>query len=509
METIELNPFERDESFKLLEKVRRGDKISVEQSEELCKICSGIPLVLLTLTSLQKDLKCFVKLPSEERTNFLWKMKTVPHEKKIGFSLDVCFQRLTPQVQLTLLHLCLYRGLFTPEKAAKIFCSPESREHNLRAIVLELGRCNLLHLQKDKNKYTFLTVIRDHFKLKGKRQEYREEIQRARDLLIDYIISFLKETFKVFLGKNSVKSAIEEFSGEKENVMQLVEWIDKGKMDEERVKKCIDVFNVAGEMLAKMMAKFNYRTVYESLAENCRKMGDQRRLAECLTSLGIKKIFNCICTTGLCNKAIARARPSLEKAHRIQTDLQVNTGNSRAQCLAKLGRCLVRSSDTEGGKATIEEAIRIRKATIATPIDHEEEGGENVCHVMLVATYNDMAVALSFENHHREAVNIRRNQVMPIYRERLGDHPFTATILNNMSNNHRDLGEFRAAEQYAKQALDIRRKLLADHRDTIKSLFDLGMALKANRKFKEARDFLEECKAMQEKVVNDETLEQK
>ena len=98
---------------------------------------------------------------------------------------------------------------------------------------------------------------------------------------------------------------------------------------------------------------------------------------------------------------------------------------------------------------------------------------------------------------------------MPIYRERLGDHPFTATILNNMSNNHRDLGEFRAAEQYAKQALDIRRKLLADHRDTIKSLFDLGMALKANRKFKEARDFLEECKAMQEKVVNDETLEQK
>ena len=391
METIELNPFERDESFKLLEKVRRGDKISVEQSEELCKICSGIPLVLLTLTSLQKDLKCFVKLPSEERTNFLWKMKTVPHEKKIGFSLDVCFQRLTPQVQLTLLHLCLYRGLFTPEKAAKIFCSPESREHNLRAIVLELGRCNLLHLQKDKNKYTFLTVIRDHFKLKGKRQEYREEIQRARDLLIDYIISFLKETFKVFLGKNSVKSAIEEFSGEKENVMQLVEWIDKGKMDEERVKKCIDVFNVAGEMLAKMMAKFNYRTVYESLAENCRKMGDQRRLAECLTSLGIKKIFNCICTTGLCNKAIARARPSLEKAHRIQTDLQVNTGNSRAQCLAKLGRCLVRSSDTEGGKATIEEAIRIRKATIATPIDHEEEGGENVCHVMLVATYNDMA----------------------------------------------------------------------------------------------------------------------
>ena len=106
-------------------------------------------------------------------------------------------------------------------------------------------------------------------------------------------------------------------------------------------------------------------------------------------------------------------------------------------------------------------------------------------------------------------MNIRESEVMPIYRERLGDHPFTATIVNNLSNNHRDLGEFEAAEDYAKQALDIRRELLADHRDTIKSLFSLGVALKANKKFREAKDLLEECKTMQEKVVDDSTLEKK
>ena len=392
MEKIHLNPFDTDESSKLLEKVRCADRISVKETEELCKSCSGIPLILHTLISFQEDLKCFVKSPPEERTNFLWKMKTVPKEDKIEVCLNHCFQRLTPQAQLTLLSLCLYKGLFTPEKAAKIFCSPESSEHNLRAIVLELGRCNLLHLQKfqDTNKYTFLTVVREHFKLKAK-QEYRKEIQHARGLLIDYLISFLKETFKVFLGKNSVKSAIEEFSAEKENVMQLVEWIDEGEMDEERVKKCIDVFNVAGEMLAKMMGKLNYRNVYESLAEKSEKMRDQRRLAECLTSLGIMEIFNCISATGLSDEAIRLARPNLEKAHRIQTHLQVNKGNSRAQCLAKLGRCRVRSGETERGKAMIEEAIRIREAAVETPDDHEEEGGENVCYVMLGATYNDKA----------------------------------------------------------------------------------------------------------------------
>ncbi|XP_015765639.1 PREDICTED: uncharacterized protein LOC107344490 isoform X2 [Acropora digitifera] len=514
-EAIHLNPFDKDESSTLLKKVRRDEKISDEKSEKLCEICSGIPLVLHTLMSSQEDLIGFLdyfeKSNPKKRANLLWKMKTVPQEKKIGFCLELCFQRLTPQLQVTLLRLCLNRGLFSPDKAAKIFCSSTSSADDIRENVLELGRCNLLHRQKFQgtNKYTFLWVIREYFKDKANEERYREEIQHARGLLIDYLISFLKETFKVFLGTNSVKLAIDEFSAEKENVMQLVEWIDKGEMDEERIKKCIDVFNVAGEMLAKMMAKFNYRAVYESLAEKCREMGDQQRLAECLTSLGIKEIFNCICTTGLCDKAIERARRCLDEAHDIQTDRQVNKGNSRAQCLAKLGRCLVRSRDTERGKAMIEDAIRIRNAPIETRDDHEKEGGENVCHVMLGATYNDMAVALSFENHHREAVNIRKNQVMPIYRERLGDHPFTATILNNLSNNHRDLGEFGAAEQYAEQALRIRRELLEDHRDTTKSLFDLGVALKANKKFKEAKDLLEQCKTMQEKVVNDSTFEEK
>ena len=39
----------------------------------------------------------------------------------------------------------------------------------------------------------------------------------------------------------------------------------------------------------------------------------------------------------------------------------------------------------------IEEAMRIREAAVETPDDHEDEGGENVCYVMLGAMYNDMA----------------------------------------------------------------------------------------------------------------------
>ena len=163
MKPVHLIPFTDVESSKLVEKVH-GEKISDRQFKILCEICSGIPLVLHTLTS-QLDLIClldhFEPLIAEEVTKFLEKMKAVPEEGKIEACLDFCFQRLKRQVQLTLLRLCLYRGLFTPGKAAKIFRSSEPSEHDLRDNVLELGRRNLLHQQKSQDtiKYTFLTII--------------------------------------------------------------------------------------------------------------------------------------------------------------------------------------------------------------------------------------------------------------------------------------------------------------------------------------------------------------
>ena len=60
-------------------------------------------------------------------------------------------------------------------------------------------------------------------------------------------------------------------------------------------------------------------------------------------------------------------------------DLSINAGNSRAQCLSKLGRCLVKEGKFLEGKEKIQQAIDIRQRL----------GDEDI--VMLGATYNDMA----------------------------------------------------------------------------------------------------------------------
>lgn len=199
----------------------------------------------------------------------------------------------------------------------------------------------------------------------------------ARDLFIDYYTKFLEEKFRVFLSKDP-SSAIRAFRQEEGNIMQVLEWCGDGKvvMDKERLTKCVAVFNHVGEFLSKMMRKEKFISVFSSLRKKCQDMNDKKILSECLTSLGIKEVFSCSCSPGLCPDASGRAKRYLLEAEVLQTKLGIKSGNSRAQCLAKLGRCLAREGNEEG-KHKIQLALQIRQ--------EEEDNG-----VMLGATFNDM-----------------------------------------------------------------------------------------------------------------------
>ena len=387
-EKITLEAFKPEQTFELLKTVWKTDRtVDKTWADQLSEICSGIPLVLYTLISSQDDLVSRLlhlsSSPLEESFEHLQKIPVVPKEEKINVCLDVCFKRLSQQEQNTLVSLTLLKGWFTPSGAAKVFQSTESSEHQLIGQVLELANCSLLVQNITAQGIgwcTFLSLIREYCKRKEKEQRFSQVFHSARNQCINYFLNFLKDTFKMFLSKNALQ-AITDFQREEENIMQLLEWLDNDQMDEERIMACIDVFNMVGELLAKMMSKGKFKSKYDLLKKKCEDKGDQQRLSECLTSLGIKEVFNCSCTPGLCEEASKRAKAYLEEADRIQNDMEITSGNSRAQCLAKLGRCLVKEGDPKG-KPKIKEAIRIRLN------DHSDE---DICRVMLGATYNDMA----------------------------------------------------------------------------------------------------------------------
>ena len=103
----------------------------------------------------------------------------------------------------------------------------------------------------------------------------------------------------------------------------------------------------------------------------------------------------------------------------------------------------------------------------------------------------------------QQAVNWRTRKTLEIYRVKLGDHPFTATILNNLSKNYRSLGMFEDAKKCSEEGLKIRREFLGEHMEPALSLYEVALVLKENNELQAAKNNLEQCLAMQEKVLDE------
>ena len=383
-EMVHLSPFKPEETVELLKMVWKNRPVSATLAHDFSEICSGIPLVLYTLASSHSDLPSLLEAmrcsSPAGKLKILTKIQTVSEDMKINVFIDHCFERLDLIEKHVLIRFALLKRRFSLSEAVKIFQSTEMSASQLSQCGLELSRRSLLekqHIIGDEYSYTLLRVIRDYCETKATEQEFREVILDARRMFIRHFLTFLEDIFKMFLGKN-VSEAIAAFQKDEANVMQLVEWCKNGQMDEEQTRRCIDVFNSVTELLAKMMGKAKFEYAFESLRKRCEEMKDQTRLSDCLTSLGLKEVFSCSCPPiGPCALHAGIAKEYFTKADRIQRNLGVKKGNSRAQCLAKLGRCLATEGFFEEAKEKVQQAIRIRS-----------EGQDD--NVMLGATYNDL-----------------------------------------------------------------------------------------------------------------------
>ena len=382
-ETVHLSPFKPEETVELLKMVWKNRPVNTTQAHDFSEICSGIPLVLYTLASSHSDLPSLLEAmrcsSPAGKLKILTKIQTISEDMKINIFIDHCFERLDLIEKGVLIRFALLRRRFTLSEAVKIFQSEEMTASQLRQCGLELSRRSLLekHIIGDECSYTLLRVIGDYCETKAMEQEFREVILDAKRMFIRHFLTFLEDTFEMFLDQY-VSEAIAAFQKDESNVMQLVEWCRNGKMDEEQTRRCIDVFNSVTELLAKMMGKAKFEYAFISLRQRCEEMKDKTRLSDCLTSLGLKEVFSCSCPPiGPCALHAERAKEYFTKADRIQSNLGVKKGNSRAQCLAKLGRCLATEGFFEEAKEKVQQAIRIRS-----------EGQDD--NVMLGATYNDL-----------------------------------------------------------------------------------------------------------------------
>ena len=83
-----------------------------------------------------------------------------------------------------------------------------------------------------------------------------------------------------------------------------------------------------------------------------------------------------------------------------------------------------------------------------------------------------------------------------------GNDRLVATVLNNLGALRKTLNDARGAENFDRQALELRRRLFGnEHLDVAQSLNNLAVSLSQQKKYDQAEELLRECLKIQTAIV--------
>ena len=383
----ELEPLSISNAGNLLMKLCTS--LSQKQAEELGQICGGIPLNLCNIASLIQSkgyatteglLSGYIEELSSSPPSKL--MRVFHSQKKC---LDLCFQRLDPQLQELLVSISVFPGMFTLEQAKVV------SQHSVQAVdmvekIEALVEHCLVRFDKCPKQYSVHSFIRSFCIVQGQNDHLKDCYKKAKENFVDHYVTLLEDLYNTFLSKESRK-AIVDYRNEKENISQLLSMCtNEEEIGVKTGKKCIDVINMAAPMIAKVTGRTEFERIFNLLAY--RWCQDHRRYADCLVSIGMKIVLACACSPRICASALEDAMTYLRVANKLQEDNGIAEGNGRAQCLAKLGRCNVRHGLTEDGLQMLADAQNVRR-------DQLQKDSGVISQVLLAACFNDFAGVLS------------------------------------------------------------------------------------------------------------------
>ena len=109
---------------------------------------------------------------------------------------------------------------------------------------------------------------------------------------------------------------------------------------------------------------------------------------------------------------------------------------------------------------------------------------------------------------HQKAIDIWKENTLPVYKEQLGDHPWTASILFYIADSYKALaagsserGYINQAEMYSREAHGLRKRLLGHHQDTARSCVQLSDVLVLQGQFDEAWEELDKAFVIQNDIL--------
>ncbi|XP_074630959.1 uncharacterized protein LOC141889538 [Acropora palmata] len=456
--------------------------VSEDDAKQLACHCGGVPLVLRTTGALLLkgvDAKALISEFEMSPVSTLksFSLNSLSHEHQLFNCLGICFDRLGADQQVALISLAVFPTTFTACDAQFLF--RDHSKYNLQILLQDLVDNSMLQFDFLSKQYYVHSIIQS-FCLDRVSQEasLSPTLESARKLFNIHYLMLLKELYALFLGKGCLK-ATEKFLINRRNIRQA---LNSSLLDPELEEMCIDTATAVCPLLAKMLRKEKFLSVYGQFTALCKANGDKKRYSDCLTAEAFCILSHCACHLP-CPSAVA----GFKEADNLQKGLGDDSSTMRAICLSKLGRCHGQSKDLEQAIPLIKRAIEIR---------------ENLKDEVFVAVgYKDLGAAYAFNDAHKEANEIRKEKSLPVYLDLLGDHPFTATLMEDMGASYLELGDYDNSIKFIREALRMRKQSLGDHQETARSYHDLGMALAVQGYFTEALGVLRSALAIQDKVL--------
>ena len=137
-----------------------------------------------------------------------------------------------------------------------------------------------------------------------------------------------------------------------------------------------------------------------------------------------------------------------------------------------------------------------------------ERGIDSLNYVKPVSCLYTLLDSYQLCDDHQKAIDIWKENTLPVYKEQLGDHPWTALILSYIADSYKALaagsserGIIDQAEMYYREAQGLRERLLGHHQDTARSCVQLSDVLVLQGQFDEAWEELDKAFEIQKDIL--------
>ena len=137
-----------------------------------------------------------------------------------------------------------------------------------------------------------------------------------------------------------------------------------------------------------------------------------------------------------------------------------------------------------------------------------ERGIDSLNYVKPVSCLHTLLDSYQLCDDHQKAIDIWKENTLPVYKEQLGDHPWTASILSYIAGSYKALaagsserGIIDQAEMYYREAQGLRERLLGHHQDTARSCVQLSDVLVLQGQFDEAWEELDKAFEIQKDIL--------